>query len=1060
MSLSTPRPALPAYAELQCLSNFSFLRGAAWPKDLVARAQALGYEALALTDECSVAGVVRAHGEAKRLGFKLIIGAQFRLPPDPVPGSDPSLGDPGGQLVLLATNRRGYGQLCQLITQVRAGQPKGAYQLGWADLQASPARLADCLALWSPERDHPPEAAALAQVAQGLAASFPGRAWLAVRRWLRMDDARWLEALQAAGQACGLPLVAVGDVHLHRRSDKPLHDVLSAIRLRLPVAECGLSLQANAEAHLRSRLRLATLFPPELLAESVRVAARCRFSLDELRYEYPPALVPPGLSPAQHLRHEVEAGVRRRYPEGAPEAVRAQLEHELALISELGYEKYFLTVHDVVWFARQRHILCQGRGSAANSAVCFCLGITEIDPGRHSLLFERFISRARKEPPDIDVDFEHQRREEVIQYLYGKYGRGHAALVAVVICYRPRSAIRDVGFALGVPAPVVDVLARHQQWWDAPADLGLRLQGLGLALDAALLQRWLALTQQVLGFPRHLSQHPGGFVLSGERLDATVPVVHARMAGRTCIEWDKDDIDEVGLLKVDVLALGMLSALQRSFQFMGQWRGRPFGLADVPREDGPTYDMLCRADTVGVFQVESRAQQSMLPRLRPREFYDLVVQVAIVRPGPIQGGMVHPYLRRRQGLEANDCPAGLEVALERTLGVPIFQEQVMQIAMVAAGFSAEEADQLRRSMAAWKRKGGIGHLRERLFEGMAAHGYTLEFAESIFKQMEGFGEYGFPESHAASFALLAYASAWLKCHEPACFLAALLNSQPMGFYGPSQLVQDARRHGVEVRPVDVLHSDWLSTLEPPGWAGAHQPAVRLGLQQVKGLGEAQARRLVQLRRSGQPLSVERLAREAGLDAVDLAALAAANALAGLAGHRRQQVWQSAALHRAPRLLQHAPVHEAPLALPTASEAEALGWDYQATGLSLGRHPLALLRAELARRHIFSAEQLQAVPGRRRVQACGLVTVRQRPGTAKGTVFVTLEDETGVVNVIVWAPVVAEQREALLGSRLMAVDGLWQREGEVCHLVARRLHNLNALLDQTLGALSPRSRDFH
>ncbi|MDD0838636.1 error-prone DNA polymerase [Curvibacter sp. HBC61] len=1052
-----PSTGLPAYAELQACSNFSFLRGASTPAELIDRAQALGYSALALTDECSLAGVVQAHARARECGLPLLIGAQFALDAETL--AEGAVG--AGTLVLLAQHRRGYAQLCSFITRVRAGHPKGAYQVAWADLLADPRRLDGCLALWNPQRAGAPDTAALTRVARRLAQAFASRAWLAVTQTLRMDDARWLEALREAADPAGLPLVACGAVLMHRRSRKPLQDVLTSLRLRRPVADCGLALQPNAEGHLRSRARLARLLPPALLEESVRIAQRCRFSLDELRYEYPQEVVPAGLTPTDYLRQCVAEGERRRYPDGTPAPVQAQLAHELALISELAFETYFLTVYDVVQFARRRHILCQGRGSAANSAVCYCLGITEVDPARSSLLFERFISRARREPPDIDVDFEHQRREEVIQYLYAKYGRARAALVAVVIRYRLRSAIRDVGFALGVAPAVVDALASRPHEWGEPATLAQRLVAQGAAAEQVRLPLWQALVEQLLGFPRHLSQHPGGFVLTGDRLDATVPVVHASMAGRTCIEWDKDDIDTVGLLKVDVLALGMLSALQRAFMLIGQWRGRPFTLSEIPEGDRPTYDMLCRADTVGVFQVESRAQQSMLPRLRPRCFYDLVVQVAIVRPGPIQGGMVHPYLRRRQGLEPAEGPPGLEAALGRTLGVPIFQEQVMQIAMDAAGFSADEADQLRRGMAAWKRKGGLQHFQDRLLQGMTARGYSPEFAEAIFQQMLGFGEYGFPESHAASFALLAYASAWVKQHHPACFLAALLNSQPMGFYGPAQLVQDARRHGVTVRPVDVLHSDWLSTLEPLGpEADAAVPAVRLGLNRVKGLGEAVARRIVRLRRQGQPMTVQGLARSAELDAGDLATLASADALASLAGHRRQQVWEGSALRQAPALLREAPVHEAELTLPAPGEAEDVLFDYAATGLSLRRHPLALLRPTLDRQRLFTAAQLQHVRNGHLVRACGLVTVRQRPGTAKGTVFVTLEDETGCINVIVWPQLREQQRAALLESTLLAVDGQWQREGDVAHLIARRLKDLTPLLQAQFGALAPRSRDFH
>ncbi len=1055
-----PSAALPAYAELHALSNFSFQRGASHPEELVTRAHALGYSALALTDECTLAGVVRAHGEAKRLGLHLLIGTELRVEVDD---------ETHFTLLLMARSRAGYGQLCELITQARnetvtpRERERGLrYRLrldAWNKLAFDGREL---LALLVPPRDglrpeEPRFAAQLDQQLQWLQAQFPQRCWLAVELLHRLDDDLWLRQLRAAGARSGVPLVAAGGVHMHVRSRKPLQDVMTAIQLGQPVAECGFALQPNAEAHLRSRQRLAALYPEELLAETLRVAQLCTFSLDELRYEYPEEVVPAGETPASYLRRSTWEGAGRRYPQGVPAAVQQQVEHELALIAELRYEKYFLTVYDIVRFARSRHILCQGRGSAANSAVCYCLGITEVDPARTSVLFERFISRERNEPPDIDVDFEHQRREEVIQYLYARYGRERAALTAAVHTYHARGAIRDVGKALGMDSAVVDALARAHQWWDGREVQAERLQELGLDAESRQIRLLLELTRHLMRFPRHLSQHSGGFVLTGDRLTRTVPVIPAAMEGRTTIEWDKDDIDALGLLKVDVLALGMLSAIRRALDFVGQWRGQVFQLQDIPAEDPATYEMICRADTVGVFQIESRAQMSMLPRLQPRCFYDLVVEVAIVRPGPIQGGMVHPFLeqreRQRRGEPFTLPNEALRPALQRTLGVPIFQEQVMQIAIIAAGFTPGEADQLRRAMAAWRRKGGVDRFHQRVVQGMTARGYTQDFAEAIFRQIEGFGEYGFPESHAASFALLVYASAWLKCHEPASFLAGLLNSLPMGFYGPAQLVQDAQRHGVEVRPPDVLHSDWDCTLEPP--LEGEQPAVRLGLRLVAGLKEASAQRIVAARAGAPYTGTEDLALRAGLDAGDLKALAGADALLSLSGHRRQQVWDASALHAAPALLREAPVDEDWLELDAAPEGEEIVFDYAATGLTLRRHPLALLRGQLRARRILTSGELQRQPDGRPVRACGLVVTRQQPGTAKGVVFVTLEDETGSVQVIVWKALRDRQRETLLRARLLAVHGTWQRQGTVCHLIAGHLEDLTPLL----GELVTQSRDF-
>ncbi|HEU5297154.1 MAG TPA: error-prone DNA polymerase, partial [Burkholderiaceae bacterium] len=846
---------LPRYAELHCRSNFSFLTGASHPEELVARAHELGYTALAITDECSLAGVVRAHGQAKRLGLHLIVGAEIRLTPSTAGGCN------GPRLVLLAQTRRGYGNLAQWITVARRRAAKGSYTALASDVEGrvphAPylAGLPECMALLVVD-------AALSFETQFAHAMWLKtwfgieRAALAVELLHRAHDASSVEVAERLTALTALPLVAAGDVLMHVRARKPLQDALTATRLAKPVAECGFALEPNAEAHLRSRQRLAALYPPAWLAATVRIAASCAFSLDELRYEYPEEIVPEGHTPASWLRTLTEAGARKRFPAGVPAKVRKAIEHELALIGVLKYEPYFLTVADVVRWAREQKILCQGRGSAANSTVCYCLGVTEVDPARMELLFERFVSAERNEPPDIDVDFEHQRREEVIQYIYGKYGRHRAALTAVVISYRPRSALRDIGRALGIDLDRIGAVARGQHWFDGREIHADRLRENGFDPDSPVCRLWVELTQTLIGFPRHLSQHPGGFVIARDDVSRLVPVENAAMGGRTVIQWDKDDLDTLGLIKVDVLALGMLSAVRRALEFVAHKLDKPgFGMQDVlcPNgviaEDKAVYEMLSRGDSIGTFQVESRAQMSMLPRLRPQKFYDLVIEVAIVRPGPIQGGMVHPYLKRRNGEEPVDFPsAEVKQALERTLGVPIFQEQVMQLAILAADFTPGEADALRRAMAAWKRKGGLGPFHTRLVGRMVDKGYTGEYAERIFKQIEGFGEYGFPESHAASFALLVYVSAWIKHHHPDAFLAALLNSQPMGFYAPAQLTRDARAHGVQVLPIDVVRSQWTSELEAPvGSAADSLWGVRLGFSRLLGFQAEAAQRLVAAR---------------------------------------------------------------------------------------------------------------------------------------------------------------------------------------------------------------------
>jgi error-prone DNA polymerase len=1076
---------LPGYAELHCISNFSFQRGASHPEELVQRAYQLGYEALAITDECSVSGVVRAHVALKhyleeleqrerehpqegplRHPFRLLLGSEFVFPE--------------GRLVAIARDLAGWGGLCQFISAARMGQGtvKGEYRVDWqeSDLQL----LEGCEILWLPQRiaGAALELDAAGALLERLQRSFASHLWLGAELLHELDDELWLAGLQQLSQRTGVQLVAAGDVHMHVRSRKRLQDVITAVQQGRTVQECGFALQSNAERHLRSRLRLGRIYPAGLLANTLEVAGRCSFSLHDIRYNYPRETVPPGQTPLGALARLTLRGAYRRYGRKIPQKHRLQIRHELRIIRIKTYEMYFLTVEDIVRFARGRGILCQGRGSAANSTVCYCLHITEVPPEMTSLLFERFISIERNEAPDIDVDFEHQRREEVIQYIYAKYGRERAAIAAVVVRYRSRMAIRDVGKALGVNEALVDAFAKDHFWFDKEI-LTQRLLEVAAGIDVEeqpwKIDQWMELAYQLRGFPRHLSQHVGGFVLTQTKLTRLVPVENAAMQDRSIIQWEKDDLEAVGLMKVDVLALGMLTALRRTLDLRAQWRGENWSLAEIPKEDVATYDMICAADTVGVFQIESRAQMSMLPRLKPRRFYDLVVEVAIVRPGPIQGGMVHPYLKRRLHPELVTYPSeALKEALGRTLGVPIFQEQVMQVAILAAGFTPGEADRLRRSMAAWKHNGHVSIFYERLVGGMVERGYEREFAENIFKQIEGFGEYGFPESHAASFALLAYSSSWMKCHEPGCFLAAMLNSQPMGFYTASQLIQDARRHGIEVRPVDVTLSAVDCTLEAPdslppppgeGWGGGNtlQPCVRLGLRMVATLSELGCERIVQARQRAPFTSVEDLALRAELDLKDMNALAAADALSSLAGHRRQQAWAASAQRRAPALLKDAPIEEERLHLQHASEGEDIVFDYAATGLSLRRHPLAVLRPRLERMQLLTSTQLRPLAHGTPARACGIVTVRQRPPTAKGTVFVTLEDETGTVNVIVWNHVVEAQRDALLKSRLLAVEGVWQRDlesgGKVRHLLASKLKDLTPLLGR-LAQQGTSSRDFH
>lgn len=1033
---------MSAYAELHCLSNFSFQRGASSAAELFQRAAALGYQALAITDECTLAGIVRAWQASRDSGLKLIVGSEMQV-------------EDGPRLVLLVEDLAGYQGLCRLITRARRRAEKGSYRLLREDF-AEP--LPGLLALWladdGPAPDH----------GHWLRQIFPERLWLALELHCSQDDARRLQDRLALAAQWGLPAVACGDVHMHVRGRRALQDTMTAIRHHLPVAEAGQRLFANGERHLRPIEVLQGLYPQTLLDESLTIAGRCAFDLGQLRYQYPRELVPEGHDAGSWLRVLTQRGIVRRWPAGARAEVLKQIDKELTLICDLGYESYFLTVHDIVDFARRQHILCQGRGSAANSVVCFALGITEIDPDRSTLLFERFLSRERNEPPDIDVDFEHERREEVLQYVFQRYGRHRAALTAVVSTYHGAGAVRDVAKALGLPPDQVNALADCcGHWSDTPPSVE-RLQEAGFDPESPVLRRVLSLTGQLIGFPRHLSQHPGGFVISEQPLDHLVPVENATMAERTVIQWDKDDLDMVGLLKVDILALGMLSAIRRCFDLIHGYRGQRYSLTSIPAEDPATYQMIGRADTIGVFQIESRAQMSMLPRLKPQNFYDLVIEVAIVRPGPIQGGMVHPYLRRRNREEPETYPSPkLEAVLKRTLGVPLFQEQVMQIAIVAADYTPGEADQLRRSMAAWKRHGGLEPHRERLRKGMRKNGYSDEFAAQIFEQIKGFGSYGFPESHAASFALLTYASCWLKCHEPAAFACALINSWPMGFYSPDQILQDARRHGLQILPVDVSASDWDCSLEPlpaqPGRAEkglSGQPAVRLGLRMIKGFRQEDGQRIESARRQRAFVDIADLAERARLDVRAQELLADAGALRALAGDRYRARWEVAGVEKQLGLFAELPrQEEAPVNLPRPSVGEDLQADYHSLGTTLGPHPLALLRAQLKARRCRSSRELLEVEHGRSVSVAGLVTGRQRPGTASGVTFVTLEDEFGNVNVVVWRDLAERQRRVLVGSQLLKVDGTLESVGEVRHLIAGRLTDLSPLLD----GISVRSRDF-
>ncbi len=1008
-----------AYAELHALSAFSFRRSVASPQALVTTAHHLGYGAIAITDEVSLAGVVRAHEAAREVGMSLIIGSECHWQDESLPGPI--------DLVVLVPDQKSYSALCQLITQARQRAPKGSYALLAGDFDQDWANL---VVIWKPNPSMPLDT--LHRLAPWLKSRFEDRLWLGATRTLSDQDQAWFETLQIISHSHGLKIVACGDVCMCCREDKPLMDVMTALTENTTVQNLGLRSQVNAERHLRPLSTLEKLYPKAWLDETMVIAEQCSFSMDELSYCYPKELVPDHLSAIDHLRALTQQGLVIRYGSTIPDSVRQLIEHELKLIEEMGVESFFLTVHDLVVFAKRQGILCQGRGSAANSAVCYCLGITEVDPAQQSLLFERFLSKERDEPPDIDVDFEHERREEVLQYIYQKYGRSRAALAATVITYRPKSALKDAGRALGFEADTLNRLTHSLAWWDTPKDWPDRLKASGIDPKAPLTQWLLKLTQQLIGLPRHLSQHVGGMVISDAPLHHLVPIENAAMNDRTIIQWDKDDLETLGLLKVDCLALGMLTVLRKTMHMIDP----NMRLSDIPKEDPATYQMLCSADAIGVFQVESRAQMAMLPRLQPRCFYDLVIEIAIVRPGPIQGEMVHPYLQRRHHPDQVTYPSPqLANVLKRTLGVPIFQEQVMQIAMVAAGFTPGQADQLRRAMAAWKRRGGLEPFRDQLIEGMQRNGYTTEFAERIYTQIQGFGDYGFPESHAASFALLTYFSAWLKCHHPAAFACALLNSQPMGFYAPAQIIHDAKRHGIDIEPVDVCQSTWDCFLISKKNA---TPAIQLGFNQVKGLTHLTAQRIVDARTQKAFKDIDHLVNQACIPRHELRALVQSGALASLVADRRQAHWQALAARPQGELLGQARIQEDPASLDKAPPTQAMIEDYETLGYSLDQHPIAFLRAHIPYK-LQRSDALKNLPNNlNTIEVLGLVTHRQRPGTASGVIFLSMEDEMGLINVIVWPKVAVRYRQAVIQGQILRVRGKLQRKDGSIHVIANSL----------------------
>jgi error-prone DNA polymerase len=1043
LAASPGRSVTARYAELHCCTNFSFLEGASHPDELAIRAAELGHAALAVTDRNTLAGIVRAHVAAKEAGLKLLVGAAI-TPVDAPP------------VLLWVTDRGAYSRLCRLLTRGRCAAPKGACHLTFDDVAAHATGLLAGVLLHQATVDD----------LRRYRAVFADRCYAVAELHRGPEDRRLLQAMKHKAQNAHVPLVAANDVHYHVAERRPLQDVLTAICHGCAVAELGERIFPNAERHLKSPAEMAELFAdcPQAVGRTLEVAERCTFSLDELRYDYPEELSPPGLTPSEFLARLTWEGAGRRYADDVPDKARRQIEYELRLIADMRYEAYFLTVWDLVRFARGRGILCQGRGSAANSAVCFCLGVTEVDPDRIDLLFERFISKERNEAPDIDVDFEHERREEVIQYIYQKYGRDRAGMTAEIITYQMRSAVRDVGKALGLSLDRVDQLARATDHHHDKDRLANRFAEAGFSIESDLGRRLLELIRQILDFPRHLSQHVGGLVITHGPLCELVPIENAAMPERTVIQWDKNDLDALGILKVDCLALGMLTAIRKCFDLIATHRGRAWTLATVPAEDPAVYAMIGQADTVGVFQIESRAQMSMLPRLRPCCFYDLVIEVAIVRPGPIQGNMVHPYLRRRRGDEPVDYPdERVRTVLEKTLGVPIFQEQAMRLVVVAAGFTPGEADQLRRAMGAWRRRGVMERFRDKLIAGMLANGYARQFADQVFRQIQGFGEYGFPESHAASFALLVYVSAWLKCYYPAAFTAALLNSQPMGFYSPAQLVADAKRHGVEVRPVDINFSQGDCTLEStkplaPGTdddSRKKDQALRLGFNMVRGLSQVDIKAILASRAGRLFGSFDDFQARTGLSNKALKQLAQADAFGSVSLKRRAVLWQSLPSREPLPLFPSASLDEPPATLPPMTTLQEVLADYHFVGLSLRQHPIAFLRRRFDQLGVTPANRLVMAANGSRLKVAGIVVLRQRPGTARGVTFVTLEDETGLINLIVRKPVWERYRRVARAASIMLAHGPLQRDGQVLHVVVSRLEDFSS----ALGALHTSSRDF-
>lgn len=1029
------------YAHLNTTTNFSFLTGASHPPEYIYRAAELDYDAIAITDECSLAGIVKAFVAAEAVNIKLIVGSRFTL-------------SNGMQLIAIAPSRTAYAELSGFITLTRRRATKGEYEAHFDDLRF---RLQHCLIIWigyTADTSAAPDA-----LIHQLYNAFKERLWIGVNHQLQGgEQANFLHWLNISA-AKNISLVACGSALMHEKKRKPLQDVLTAIRHNTSLAEMGSSLEINGEAYLKSLEQLQHLYPQSLLEQTCTIADLCHFSMHELRYQYPKELVPENISPIMHLRNLVNIGKKKRWPRGADPEHEKIIEKELALIEELSYEYYFLTVHDIVQYARKQHILCQGRGSAANSVVCYCLFITEIAPGQIKVLFERFISKERDEPPDIDVDFEHDRREEVIQYIYQKYGRERAAIAATVITYRSRSAIRDVGKALGMEKSLVDHLAKSMAWWDSHTELHKRIDATGLKTHHKILQHFFILVDQIRGFPRHLSQHVGGFIISESKISDLVPIENASMPNRTLIQWDKEDLESMRLLKVDILALGMLSALRKSLEYINAYDNNISSLQSIPREDADTYEMLCNGDSVGTFQVESRAQMAMLPRLQPRTFYDLVIQIAIVRPGPIQGGMVHPYLRRRNKLEEITYPKEeIKSILESTCGIPIFQEQVIRIAMVAAGFSGGKADQLRRAMASWGKSGTLMKFESEFIAGMLAKGYAVEFAQRLFEQIKGFGGYGFPESHSASFALLAYASAWIKCHHPAAFYCALLNSQPMGFYSPSQLIQDAQRHKINILPIDINQSCYEHKLESVASAWG----IRLGFCEIKSLPTETARMIEQWRHGIPFKSLKEFVKRSQISPADLQYLASADALNSLSGNRYQSRWEAAGIEPFSALFEKA-IDKEPddLLTPAPSLEQNILTDYATTGISLRPHPMTLLRNEPPFNRCTKYSDLKYLRQGGFVRVAGIVTGRQRPESANGTLFLTLEDETGNINVIVWKGTQETFRKVLLTSRLLLIKGTVEINKDnvshpVVHIVAGQLHDYSSRLE----SFSLKSRDFH